>query len=50
MTRKLTLQDLIDEYTTFAEDEPPEPDVWDECDFAARDVYRDVVRDLKGLV
>lgn len=47
--KKRTLADLIDEYTTYAEDEPPEPGLWDEADFAARDVYRDVIRDLKEL-
>lgn len=50
MTRKHTLSDLIDEYTTYAEDEPPEPGTWDEVDFAVRDTYRDVLRDLKELL
>lgn len=52
MTRKRTLSDLIEEYTTYAEDEPPDnnPELWEESDFAVRDAYRDVVRDLREIV
>lgn len=50
MSKKYTLEDLIDEYTVYAEDEPPEPGVWDEVDFAVRDTYREIVKALKEIV
>lgn len=52
MNRKRTIADLIEEYTTYAEDEPPDnnPALWEEADFAVRDTYRDIIRDLREIV
>jgi hypothetical protein len=52
MNRKRTIADLIEEYTTYAEDGPPDnnPELWEEADFAVRDTYIDIIRDLKEIL